>query len=81
LVKPPAARSTSGGVKAFLAQGVERDWDDVADLTSLDLGLDSLDLVQLRGAFIKQFYAAPLSLFNTPQPFRALASALEALKP
>jgi acyl carrier protein len=81
LVKPRAAKAAASGVREFLASHVERDWGDVAELNSLDLGLDSLDLVQLRGNFIKQFYAAPLSLFNTPQSFSSLASALEALKP
>lgn len=67
----------AGGVQEFLANYLERAWDDVAESRLPDLGLDSLDVVQLRAAFAKTFHAAPLSTFNTPQSLTQLAKALE----
>lgn len=45
------------------------------------VGMDSMDMVQMRNAFVREFRAkAPLSLFNAPrQTLGQLASRLEEM--
>lgn len=76
------SQSTSGGeataVVSFLRSCVPR-W--APRETAMAVGMDSMDMVQMRNAFVRKFKAkASLSLFNTPrQTLGQLAQKLESI--
>ncbi|MCW7538711.1 AMP-binding protein [Aquabacterium sp. A7-Y] len=66
--EPPSTKGAGGGqsdaVQSFLSDYLSR-WDEGLDLAAL--GLDSLDLAQLRNGFFKRFGRhIPLSLLSSP---------------
>ncbi|KAJ9472607.1 PKTS1 [Diplonema papillatum] len=74
-----SAGDLAARVKEWLTKEVGRtSWEQVADEDMAALGLDSLDTVQLRNAYNKQFQAtAPLALFSKPNlTLRTLVKSL-----
>ncbi len=64
VVAPPRAGAPADPVRTFLEAYVSR-WDERLDLAAL--GLDSLDLAQMRNGFFKQFgVQLPLSMLASP---------------
>eukprot|EP00746_Dinoflagellata_sp_MGD_P131788 gnl/MRDRNA2_/MRDRNA2_65538_c0_seq1.p1 gnl/MRDRNA2_/MRDRNA2_65538_c0~~gnl/MRDRNA2_/MRDRNA2_65538_c0_seq1.p1 ORF type:complete len:655 (+),score=128.61 gnl/MRDRNA2_/MRDRNA2_65538_c0_seq1:248-1966(+) len=61
-----AAVSEMGPIATFFCEHLDSQWSSLQNSTMAAAGLDSLDTVTMRNAFVKKFKSAPLSIFTKP---------------
>jgi hypothetical protein len=69
-----------GPIASFFSEHLDSPWSSLEKGTMAAAGLDSLDTVTLRNAFVKKFKTVPLSIFTKPNvTFGQLETSLAAL--
>merc|ERR1719421_1542279 len=72
-------REAMGPVASFFSEHLDCTWSSLQNATMAAAGLDSLDTVTMRNAFVKKFKTAPLSVFTKPNiTFSQLETSLAA---
>lgn len=61
-----AKESATSAIASFFSEHLDTPWPSLQNSTTAAAGLDSLDTVTMRNAFVKKFKTAPLSIFTKP---------------